>query len=410
MIKAEHLFKVFGSRSDRAMALLEEGHSKQEILAQTQCTVAVRGVSFEISPGELFVIMGLSGSGKSTVIRLLNRLIEPTSGAVHVQGRDIGKLTDRELRELRNQKLSMVFQHFAIFPHRTVRENVGYGLHVRSVEKSVLEERTEWALDAVGLGGWGDARPSELSGGMKQRVGLARALATDAEVMLMDEPFSALDPLIRRDMQDLLIRLHRDLGRTIVFVTHDLNEAMRIGERIMLMKDGALVQLGTGAEILSCPADDYVSNFIADVDRTRVLVARDLMLMPSAIARVHDDAGEVLKHLESSGADASYVLEQGRVVGVTCRKLLDPAVQAGATKLDYNLIDTDYRATGPDTLLIALCPLVNAQQYPLAIVDDERRLLGTVSSEAVLEAIANKASEGEHECPGSRSEHMSRTS
>lgn len=389
MLKAEQLFKVFGPRPERAMALLDEGLSKQEILAQTQCTVAVRGVSFEVSHGELFVIMGLSGSGKSTVIRLLNRLIGPTRGTVYIDGRNIGKLTNRELRELRNQKLSMVFQHFAIFPHRTVRENVGYGLHIRGVQKPVLQERTEWALDSVGLGGWGDARPSELSGGMKQRVGLARALATDAEVMLMDEPFSALDPLIRRDMQDLLIRLHRDLRRTIVFVTHDLNEAMRIGQRIMLMKDGELVQLGTGAEILSCPVDDYVSNFIADVDRARVLVARDLMQREPPVARISDDAGEVLNLLGNSDGDGLYVLDKGHVIGVTCRKLLEPAMQAGATKLDHTMIYTEYKATGPDTPLLELCPLVSAQEFPVAIVDKKGALLGSVSSKAVLKAISN---------------------
>ncbi|MEA2296234.1 MAG: glycine betaine/proline transport system ATP-binding protein [Solirubrobacteraceae bacterium] len=233
-------------------------------------TVAVEDVSFSVRRGELFVLMGLSGSGKSTVLRMLNGLITPTSGTVVVDGEDVAALAAAGLRELRNRRISMVFQHFALFPHRSVRDNAAYGLDLRGVAKPERLERAQWALDTVGLGGWGDKRPSELSGGMQQRVGLARALATDADVLLMDEPFSALDPLIRRDMQDLLLHLRDELERTIVFVTHDVNEAVRVGDRIALLGEGRVVQLGTAVDLLSAPATDYVRRFVRDADRSRV--------------------------------------------------------------------------------------------------------------------------------------------
>nr|WP_269327597.1 betaine/proline/choline family ABC transporter ATP-binding protein [Kineosporia mesophila] len=257
---------------------------------------AADDVSFTVEQGEFFVIMGLSGSGKSTVLRMLNRLVEPTAGRLVIDGRDVAAMNPDDLRGLRNRKINMVFQHFALFPHFTVRENAAYALQVRQVPVAERHERADWALETVGLGDWGDSLPGELSGGMRQRVGLARALASDADILLMDEPFSALDPLIRRDMQDLLMTLQRDLKRTVVFVTHDLNEAMRMGDRIMIMRDGRVVQLGTAQEILKTPADEYVSEFIADVDRTRVLTAGDIMQEPVAGSvgddhqRVRDDA------------------------------------------------------------------------------------------------------------------------
>jgi glycine betaine/proline transport system ATP-binding protein len=226
-------------------------------------TVAVRDVSLSVRRGELYVLMGLSGSGKSTVLRMLNRLVEPTSGSVSLDGRDLAALSSAELREVRNRRISMVFQHFALLPHKSVRDNAGYGLQIRGVDKHERRERAQQALARVGLGDWGDKRPSELSGGMKQRVGLARALATEADVLLMDEPFSALDPLIRREMQDLLLRLRDEIDHTIVFVTHDLNEAIRLGDRITLLGDGRVAQTGTAREILDDPADDYVARFVA---------------------------------------------------------------------------------------------------------------------------------------------------
>ncbi|MDO8212050.1 betaine/proline/choline family ABC transporter ATP-binding protein [Conexibacter sp. CPCC 206217] len=226
-------------------------------------TVAVRDVSISVRRGELYVLMGLSGSGKSTVLRMLNRLVEPTAGSVSLDGRDLASLSAAELREVRNRRISMVFQHFALLPHKSVRDNAGYGLEIRGLAKRERRERSQRALEQVGLGEWGDKRPAELSGGMKQRVGLARALATEADVLLMDEPFSALDPLIRREMQDLLLHLRDEIDRTIVFVTHDLNEAIRLGDRITLLGSGEVAQTGTAQEILEQPADDYVARFVA---------------------------------------------------------------------------------------------------------------------------------------------------
>ncbi|MDP9428259.1 MAG: ATP-binding cassette domain-containing protein, partial [Actinomycetota bacterium] len=251
VLRATGLTKVFGPREREALRLAGEGVRREEILRRTGSTLAVHDVGFGVERGELFVVMGLSGSGKSTLVRLLNRLIEPSAGTVEVDGQDLRALSDGDLRTLRNQKVSMVFQHFALLPHRTVRENAAYALKVRGVAAAEQRERADWALRTVGLLDRADARPDELSGGMQQRVGLARALAADSEVLLMDEPFSALDPLIRRDMQDLLVQLQTELQKTIVFITHDLNEAMRLGDRILMLKDGRTVQLGTGPEIIS---------------------------------------------------------------------------------------------------------------------------------------------------------------
>ncbi|MEV7992367.1 glycine betaine/L-proline ABC transporter ATP-binding protein [Streptomyces sp. NPDC086077] len=275
-LEAQHLYKVFGRRPDEAVDRLREGADREELRADGT-TAAVIDASFSVEPGEIFVVMGLSGSGKSTLLRMLNGLLEPTAGTVGFDGQDLTALTDRDLREVRAKKISMVFQHFALFPHRSVLENAAYGLAVQGVPRAERERRAGEALALCGLDGWAKSWPDELSGGMQQRVGLARALATDADVLLMDESFSALDPLIRRDMQDQLLELQRTLRKTIVFITHDLNEAMRLGDRIAVMRDGRIVQTGTAEDILLRPANDYVASFIKDVDRSRVLTAGAVM-------------------------------------------------------------------------------------------------------------------------------------
>ncbi|GGY76399.1 glycine/betaine ABC transporter ATP-binding protein [Streptomyces olivaceoviridis] len=275
-LEVEHLYKVFGRRPDEAVERLREGADRTELRADGT-TAAVIDASFRVEAGEIFVVMGLSGSGKSTLLRTLNGLLEPTAGTVRFDGQDLTALTDRALRELRSRKISMVFQHFALFPHRSVRDNAAYGLEVQGVPRAERERRADEALALCGLAGWETSWPDELSGGMQQRVGLARALATDADVLLMDESFSALDPLIRRDMQDQLLELQKTLKKTIVFITHDLNEAMRLGDRIAVMRDGRIVQTGTAEDILLRPANDYVASFIQDVDRSRVLTAGALM-------------------------------------------------------------------------------------------------------------------------------------
>ncbi|MEU0964483.1 glycine betaine/L-proline ABC transporter ATP-binding protein [Streptomyces sp. NPDC005917] len=275
-LETEHLYKIFGRRPDTAVERLRQGADREELRADGT-TAAVIDTSFQVDPGEIFVVMGLSGSGKSTLLRMLNGLLEPTAGKVRFDGQDLTALTDRELRQLRSKKISMVFQHFALFPHRSVRDNAAYGLAVQGVPRAERVRRADEALALCGLAGWEDSWPDELSGGMQQRVGLARALATDADLLLMDESFSALDPLIRRDMQDQLLELQKSLKKTIVFITHDLNEAMRLGDRIAVMRDGRVVQTGTAEDILLRPADDYVASFTRDVDRSRVLTTAAVM-------------------------------------------------------------------------------------------------------------------------------------
>ncbi|MFD5715191.1 glycine betaine/L-proline ABC transporter ATP-binding protein [Streptomyces pharetrae] len=275
-LEADHLYKVFGRRPDEAVDRLRAGADREELRADGT-TAAVIDASFTVEPGQIFVVMGLSGSGKSTLLRMLNGLLEPTAGTVRFDGQDLTALGDRELRAVRARKISMVFQHFALFPHRSVLENAAYGLAVQGVPRAERERRAGEALALCGLAGWEKSWPDELSGGMQQRVGLARALATDADLLLMDESFSALDPLIRRDMQDQLLTLQQTLKKTIVFITHDLNEAMRLGDRIAVMRDGRIVQTGTAEDILLRPANDYVASFVQDVDRSRVLTAAAVM-------------------------------------------------------------------------------------------------------------------------------------
>jgi glycine betaine/proline transport system ATP-binding protein len=340
VIRAIGLTKVYGRAARDAAALLKRGASGAEAAQRTGATVAVDDVSFDVARGELFVVMGLSGSGKSTLVRMLNRLVEPTAGELTIDGADVLAMDDAALRELRNRRVSMVFQHFALLPHRTVLENAAYGLRIRGVEQPTATRRAASALEQVGLGAWGGALPSELSGGMKQRVGLARALATDADIMLMDEPFSALDPLIRREMQALVADLRRALGKTIIFITHDLNEAMRLGDRILILRDGRMVQLATRAELLSSPADAYVEDFVSDVDRLRVLTAADAARpLPDGFA-----------------SEATAVVDAGRP-------------------------------------LAEVVGLVRAGDGPVAVVDGGGRLIGTISEGSLLDTVVARAPE-----------------
>ncbi|MQS39427.1 quaternary amine ABC transporter ATP-binding protein [Streptomyces katsurahamanus] len=334
-LQAEHLYKVFGRRPEEAIRRLEGGADREELRADG-ITAAVIDASFTVEPGQIFVVMGLSGSGKSTLLRMLNGLLGPTFGRVLFDGQDLTALSPAELRAVRSRKISMVFQHFALFPHRSVLENAAYGLEVQGVPRPERERRAAEALALAGLAGWEDSWPDELSGGMQQRVGLARALATDADLLLMDESFSALDPLIRRDMQDQLLQLQKTLKKTIVFITHDLNEAMRLGDRIAVMRDGRIVQLGTAEDILITPATDYVASFTQDVDRTRVLTAGAIMadvqeargpgrtaaspeeILAAAPARVTADTpiAELFTPCSTSTAPVAVVDERGELIGV----------------------------------------------------------------------------------------------
>ncbi|HET6562565.1 MAG TPA: glycine betaine/L-proline ABC transporter ATP-binding protein [Marmoricola sp.] len=279
-LSVQGLWKIFGPRADKVIGTPDAELSRAELKRKTDCVVGVRDVSFEVAPGEVFVVMGLSGSGKSTLVRCLTRLIEPTAGTVAIDGRDVTSASDSQLRELRRHHVSMVFQHFGLLPHRQVLDNVAYGLEVRGTGKKERREKAAEIIDLVGLSGYERSYPDQLSGGMQQRVGLARALASDPSMLLFDEPFSALDPLIRRDMQNEVIRLQHELQKTMVFITHDLQEALKLGDRILIMRDGAIVQVGTPDEVVGAPADDYVRDFTSEVPRSHVLTLKWVMRDP----------------------------------------------------------------------------------------------------------------------------------
>jgi glycine betaine/proline transport system ATP-binding protein len=390
IIEARGLSKAYGLSQRHAAPLLSSADARAAVL-EAGGFLGADAVDFSVERGQLFVIMGLSGSGKSTVLRMINRLVEPTSGELSVDGQDVLGMDDDRLRDLRNRKMSMVFQHFALFPHRSVRENAAYGLQVRGLSAADRLDAADRALERVGLGDRGDAFPHELSGGMKQRVGLARALATDAAILLMDEPFSALDPLIKRDMQELLLKLQAEDQRTIVFVTHDLNEAMRIGHRIMVMKDGRVVQTGTGEEILSEPADDYVSNFVADVDRSRVLTAGSLLRPPLLTARPDEEPVDVLRVLENAEMTGLFVVDAaGRLHGIARDELLADAVRRGDPDI-RRCITHEYEAVAADASIVDFCHLAGRHVVPVAVLDDDRHLLGVVPRAAILTSMARGA-------------------
>lgn len=385
-LKVENLTKVFGRRTKQALQMVKENKSKTEILEETGATVGVNNANLEINDNEIFVIMGLSGSGKSTLVRLLNRLIEPTSGAIYIDGENIAELDKEGLRAVRREKINMVFQNFALFPHRTILENTEFGLEIREVDPAKRKERAEQALDNSGLLSFKDQFPNQLSGGMQQRVGLARALANDPEILLMDEAFSALDPLIRREMQDELITLQETVQKTIIFITHDLNEALRIGDRIAIMKDGEVVQVGTGEEILTNPANDYVRDFVEEVDRSKVLTAANIMI-PAIATRVENKGPNVIlneiRHEKTSLVMA--VNSKRELLGfITADKLLE-ARRNNISPMD--IIDTNVTRVDADTLVEELFPIMNDSSAPIAVVENNR-LLGVIRRGTIIDALA----------------------
>ncbi len=392
-IEFRHLYKIFGHKPQNALSKLKEHPDDRESLLKTGHTAALRDITFSIERGETFVVMGLSGSGKSTLVRCLNRLIEPTAGEILVDGQDVLALNNDELRELRRQKMSMVFQRFALLPHRTVLENMAYGLEIQGLPKEERKERAMQWVDTVGLGGWENSYPRQLSGGMQQRVGIGRALCTDSEILLMDEPFSALDPLIRREMQDELLALEGRIHKTTVFITHDLDEALRLGDRIAILKDGLLIQVGTPEEILSNPADDYVSDFTRDVNRIRVLSAGNVMITPRPLVIDRSGPRAALEFMQKEGLSSVFVTNRDmKLEGLLA---LDEAIEA-AKKGVKNVRDLLYRqeiqTTTVDTGLEDLLPAAIASRWPLAVVDDQNVLLGVIPRVAVLSALANEDS------------------
>ena len=384
-LEAHHLYKVFGRNPQQAVKRLKTGESRTEVLDAG--TAAVIDASFTVKRGEIFVIMGLSGSGKSTIIRMLNGLHDITSGEVVIGGDDIAKANPAALREIRRDRVSMVFQHFALLPHRTVAANVAYPLELKGVGKTERLAKAEEILALVGLEGWGDKLPSELSGGMQQRVGIARALAADTDILLMDEAFSALDPLIRREMQEQLVELQAKLQKTIVFITHDLNEAMFLGDRIAVMRDGRIVQIGTPEDILTDPANDYVEQFVQDVDRARVLTASNVMERPRPVVAETAGPRTALRQMRDAYMSATYVVGRDRkLIGIVTDRDAVKLVRKGETSLSSILKPVPQAVDVDEVLMNLFIPSVESP-LPLAVTDAAGRLVGVIPRVTLLAAL-----------------------
>lgn len=386
-LRVENLSKVFGKKEEQALKLAQQGKSKAEILEETGATLGVNNASFSVEEGEIFVIMGLSGSGKSTLVRLLNRLIEPSAGNVFIDGKNISKMGKEDLRNVRRKEMSMVFQNFGLFPQRTILENTEYGLEIQGMDKEERRQYAEKALDNAGLLQYKDQLPSQLSGGMQQRVGLARALANNPEILLMDEAFSALDPLIRRDMQDELVEMQERVNKTIIFITHDLNEALRIGDRIALMKDGEIVQIGTGEEILTNPANDYVERFVEDVDRSKVLTAENIMERPTVIRMGHQGPNVALRRMEQEGLSNMLVVDDKRHLhGYVTDTDVAQAVK-NKEKDFSSILKTDIPVVQRKTLISDIFDVIYNASTPVAVVEDGI-LQGIIVRKFVIAALA----------------------
>ncbi len=393
IIEVNGLYKIFGANSQRVFSLLDEGLSKEDILEKTGCTVAVDNASFQVQRGEIFVVMGLSGSGKSTIIRCVNRLIEPSRGQILIDGDDIVTMDKKQLIDIRRSKMSMVFQHFGLLPHRTVESNVEYGLELSGVDRVRRRERARRAIEQVGLKGYEQSMPAELSGGMQQRVGLARALANDPEILLMDEAFSALDPLIRTQMQDELLELQTKLRKTILFITHDLDEAIKLGDRIVILgQGGRIIQIGTPEDILTNPADDYVRAFVKNVDRSKTLTAATIMRKPTTITIPKDGPATAARRMEQAGISTAYVVDgERRLQGILT---IDEAVKmhnASQKQIDTAVIDGVY-TTAPETPIKDLLATAVVTKYPIAVLGEDAHLLGIVDRASILSELKEVSS------------------
>ncbi|WP_332651706.1 quaternary amine ABC transporter ATP-binding protein [Lysinibacillus sp. 54212] len=391
-IRVEHVTKIFGKHTSQALKLVEQGKGKTEILEKTGATVGVYDANFTVNEGEIFVIMGLSGSGKSTLIRLLNRLIEPTSGDIFIDNENISTMNKKQLQVARREKMSMVFQNFGLFPHRTILENTEYGLEVRGLAKEERRLKAEKALQNAGLLAFKDQYPSQLSGGMQQRVGLARALANDPEILLMDEAFSALDPLIRKDMQDELLELQAKVQKTIIFITHDLNEALRIGDRIAIMKDGKIMQIGTGEEILTNPANNYVRTFLEDVDRSKVLTVENVMVRPMTVNIESDGPKVALQRMREEEISVLIAVNKQRQFKgyITASDALEASKKGEKSVLPF--VKEDMPCVEPTTLIQDVLPIISDSPTPVAVVD-EGKLKGILIRGVIIESLASSNEE-----------------
>lgn len=387
-IKLDEVSKIFGPKPKTVIPMIKKGMNKDEILDKTGHTVGVYDASMEIKKGEVFVVMGLSGSGKSTLIRCFNLLHEPTSGSVYIDGEDITKATNDQLKKVRQEKIAMVFQHFGLFTHRTVLENVEYGLEIRHMDKEERREIAQENIEIVGLKGYEDKYPDELSGGMQQRVGLARALANDPDILLMDEPFSALDPLIRREMQSELLDIQNRLQKTIIFITHDVNEAFKIGDRVAVMKDGHVVQIGTPEDIIEEPANNYISDFIQDIDRSKVLQAEHVMIKPNALVASNDSLRVAVREMKKNGISSVFVVDdQNYVKGIVT---IDDAIKGIREKKELkDLVRKHISIVKHDEYVNDLIPKALESKFPLVVVDKEEKLVGIILRVHVLAGLVS---------------------
>ncbi|HDR8476614.1 TPA: glycine betaine/L-proline ABC transporter ATP-binding protein [Bacillus cereus] len=385
-LRVEYVTKVFGKNPSKGIALLEEGKSKADILKETGMNIGVNQAKFDVYAGEIFVIMGLSGSGKSTLVRMLNQLIKPTSGHIYIDGEDIATMGKESLRKVRRNKMSMVFQKFALFPHRTVLQNVAYGLEIQKVSKEERETKALESLKLVGLENNKDSYPEQLSGGMQQRVGIARALTNNPDVLLMDESFSALDPIIRKEMQNELLELQDKMKKTIIFITHDLDEALRIGDRIALMKDGEIVQIGTPEEIMVSPANEFVEQFVADVNLGKVLTSESIMKRPETLL-IERGPRVALQIMKNASVSSVYVVnKKHEFLGVLTADNASKAVKRQVPIAD--LLVTDIPPVYLDTLLEEMYIKMVKAKLPLPVLDDKHRLRGIIKRESIIQALA----------------------
>lgn len=386
-VSIRDLYKVFGRKPKSVYQELKSGKTREELMEESGHVIALEDVSLDIMSGEVFVIMGLSGSGKSTLARCINGLIKPTAGSVYIEENDLTKMNSKELRETRRKKVSMVFQEFGLFPHLNVLDNVAYGLKIQGVEESERYDIADDAIRQVGLDGWKMKYPDQLSGGMQQRVGIARALTNDPDILIMDEAFSALDPLIRGDMQDELIELQRVMKKTIIFITHDLDEAIKIGDRIALMKDGKVIQVGTSKEILMNPADNYVRRFVEDIDKNKIFTASQVMRDPVALANIENSPKEVMELIDEKDLDSIFVVDDNNVLrGLLRREDIERAIKDNSRSVTRYL-DFDYNKARKNRVLESLLlPLANSNE-PIAVVSSENKVLGVVVRSYILESM-----------------------
>jgi glycine betaine/proline transport system ATP-binding protein len=386
-IRVENLTKIFGKTPKKILTHLEMGMKREEIFKKTGHTVGVGDVSFTVNEGETFVIMGLSGSGKSTLIRCMNLLNKPTAGNIFVDGENIMEYDSKQLREFRRQKIAMVFQHFGLFSHKSVIENVEFGLEIRGMKKDERFKKSKEMIKTVGLEGWEDYRISNLSGGMKQRVGLARALANDPEIILMDEPFSALDPLIRRDMHNELLDIQSKLKKTIVFITHDVNEAFKLGDRVAVLKEGEVVQIGTPEEIIDKPANKYIKNFIQDIDRSRILKAENIMRKITVKFGKTTKPKLALNQLDEADYDFAFIIDRktGYIEGIV--DVDDLLIAVKEHKSVEEVMHTDFVTLNQDTYIKEVIEMALKTKYPLAVLDDENRCVGRIQRGSLLKAL-----------------------